>query len=89
LRRVSPRRQKQTPGEGKKKDTAEKKAKYWLSERSYGGLSRVLSFPADIDQDKVQAKFDHGVLNVTVSKAEKKGGEEDSDSVRVGLGVAV
>lgn len=56
-----------------KKDAAEKKGKYWLSERSFGEFSRVFSFPLTVDQDKVQAKFDHGVLNVTVPKSEKKG----------------
>lgn len=46
--------------------------KYWLSERSYGEFSRVFSFPVCVDQDKVEAKFEHGILNITVPKAENK-----------------
>ncbi|KAK1830913.1 putative heat shock protein [Podospora conica] len=49
------------------------KPKYWLSERSYGEFSRVFNFPSSVDQDKVEARFDNGVLNVTVPKVEKKG----------------
>lgn len=53
--------------------TGESGPKYWLSERSFGEFSRVFSFPASVDQDKVEAKFNHGVLNITVPKLEKKG----------------
>jgi len=49
------------------------KAKYWLSERSFGEFSRVFNFPTGVDQEKVAAKFEHGVLNITVPKMEKKG----------------
>lgn len=56
---------------GEMKD--EGKTKYWLSERSFGEFSRVFSFPSSVDQDKVEAKFNHGVLDITVPKMEKKG----------------
>ncbi|KAK5659906.1 hypothetical protein OQA88_13370 [Cercophora sp. LCS_1] len=69
--------------EGKKGDTSsaskkdesskEGKTKYWLSERSFGEFSRVFNFPATVDQDKVEAKFNHGVLDIMVPKMEKKG----------------
>lgn len=58
--------------EGEKAGGASK-PKYWLSERSYGEFSRVFNFPSTVDQDKVEAKFDKGVLNVVVPKVEKKG----------------
>lgn len=54
------------------------KAKYWLSERSYGEFSRVFNFPTAVDQDKVQAKFKDGVLDIMVPKAQKKGGKKIS-----------
>jgi len=58
-------------------EQAEKpKARYWLSERSHGEFSRVFSFPSAVDQDKVQAKFKDGILNITVPKAEKRGGKK-------------
>jgi HSP20 family protein len=54
--------------------TAEKpQPKFWLSERSYGEFSRIFNFPTNVDQDKVEAKFENGVLNITVPKMEKKG----------------
>lgn len=52
------------------------KARYWLSERSYGEFSRVFTFPAAVDQDKVQAKFKDGILDITVPKAEKRAGRK-------------
>jgi len=63
-------------GQGDKKETETKggsKSRYWLTERSFGEFSRVFSFPSSVDQDKVEAKFEHGVLNITVPKVEKKG----------------
>ncbi|KAK0708917.1 HSP20-like chaperone [Apiosordaria backusii] len=47
--------------------------KYWLSERSFGEFSRVFNFPHNIDQDKVKAKFNQGILEIVVPKAEKTG----------------
>jgi HSP20 family protein len=69
-----------TKGKGKEGgEEAEKpKARYWLSERSYGEFSRVFSFPSAVDQDKVQAKFKDGLLDITVPKAEKRGGKKIS-----------
>ncbi|KAK3984641.1 putative heat shock protein [Cladorrhinum sp. PSN332] len=52
------------------------KPKYWLSERSFGEFSRVFSFPNSIDQDKVEAKFNNGILDIIVPKAEKKGAKK-------------
>jgi HSP20 family protein len=75
-------------GEGGKRETAMTKSKengegqagpkprYWLNERSYGEFSRVFTFPAAVDQDKVQAKFKGGILDITVPKAEKRGGRK-------------
>ncbi|KAK0614014.1 30 kDa heat shock protein [Immersiella caudata] len=68
--------QKEGDKKVEKKEDAKPKAKYWLSERSYGEFSRVFSFPAAVDQDGVQAKLEHGVLNITVPKAEKKGNKK-------------
>ncbi len=54
------------------------KARYWLSERSYGEFSRVFTFPSPVDQDKVRATFKDGVLDISVPKAEKKGAKKIS-----------
>ncbi|KAK0652686.1 HSP20-like chaperone [Cercophora newfieldiana] len=57
-----------TEGESKKPTS-----KYWLNERSFGEFSRVFNFPSSVDQDHVEAKFNHGLLSVMVPKATKKG----------------
>ena len=62
-------------GEEGAEETATQRPKYWLSERSYGDFSRVFTFPAAVDQDRVQAKFKDGILEVTVPRAEKRGGK--------------
>lgn len=55
------------------KDNKKPKAKYWLSERSFGEFSRVFNFPAGVNQDGVEAKLRNGVLNIMVPKVEEKG----------------
>lgn len=54
---------------------AEKKAEketrdktYHLVERSYGSVRRAVSVPFPADPDKVKARFDKGVLTVTLPK---------------------
>jgi HSP20 family protein len=57
---------------GKRAEEKEDKgATYHRVERRYGEFRRVLALPATIDRDKVAAKYDNGVLNVTVPKMEK------------------
>ncbi|KAK4167899.1 putative heat shock protein [Cladorrhinum sp. PSN259] len=65
--------EKSTSTESKEESS---KPKYWLSERSFGEFSRVFSFPSSIDQDKVEAKFSDGILDIKVPKAEKKGSKK-------------
>ena len=50
---------------------------YFRSERSYGKIERVVSFPVEADPDSAEANFKNGVLTVKVSeksqdKAHKK-----------------
>lgn len=40
-----------------------------FSERSFGHYQRALRLPVAVDPDKVQARFDNGVLTVTLPKA--------------------
>ncbi|KAH8658155.1 HSP20-like chaperone [Xylariales sp. PMI_506] len=47
------------------------KARYWISERSYGEFARSFSFPSTVDPAGVVAKLDNGILNVVVPKAQK------------------
>jgi HSP20 family protein len=62
----------------KKQEREEKKENYHLSERSFGSFERSVMLPDTIDDNKVEARFDKGVLKVTAAKrpeavkAEKK-----------------
>jgi HSP20 family protein len=41
---------------------------YHCVERSYGTFQRMISLPADADQDKLEAKFRNGVLTITLPR---------------------
>jgi HSP20 family protein len=42
-----------------------------LSERRYGKFSRSFVLPREVEQEKIEARFEDGVLNVTVPKSEQ------------------
>jgi HSP20 family protein len=52
----------------KRLEKEESKKDYYLSERSYGSFMRAFAVPAGIDADKVTAKYEKGVLKVTLPK---------------------
>jgi HSP20 family protein len=54
----------------KKSEREEKEANYHLVERNYGSFSRAIKLPAAVDLDKIEAKYDQGVLTVTCPKKE-------------------
>lgn len=62
----------------KKTEREEKKENYYMAERSYGAFERSLRMPDTIDDNKLEAKFDKGVLKIVAQKkpeavkAEKK-----------------
>ncbi|MBV8200755.1 MAG: Hsp20/alpha crystallin family protein [Acidobacteria bacterium] len=51
------------------KDT--KKENYHRIERTYGSFTRSFALPTQVGSDKVQAKFENGVLTIVVPKAEQ------------------
>ncbi len=54
---------------GEKKAESEQKGKnYHVTERRYGSFRRSFHLPDTVDEDKVQAKFDKGVLRVILPK---------------------
>ncbi|TVQ99961.1 MAG: Hsp20/alpha crystallin family protein [Desulfovibrionales bacterium] len=55
----------------KKAEREEKKENAVHKECSYGSFSRSIPLPAEIQADKVSAKFKNGVLKVTLPKSEK------------------
>jgi HSP20 family protein len=52
----------------KKHEYDEKKENYRVMERRYGSFQRSLRLPDTLDQDKVEANFDNGVLKINVPK---------------------
>ena len=60
---------KQLTLKGEKRQEKEEKDKnYYLSERSYGSFQRSFHLPDGVDQDKIVATFEKGVLTVTLPK---------------------
>lgn len=55
---------------GERKASADKE-KVLRSERRYGKFSRIFTLPQDVDTDAIEARFEEGVLTVTVPKVEK------------------
>jgi HSP20 family protein len=57
---------------GETKAEEEKKGQTWhLRERRQGSFQRSVSLATPIDSDKAQARFEHGVLTLTLPKSEK------------------
>jgi HSP20 family protein len=52
----------------KKHEKEEKGESYYLTERSFGSFQRAIRLPDTVDDAKVEAKFDKGVLKVTAAK---------------------
>lgn len=52
----------------KKAEREEKKKDYVMTERSYGSFKRAFTLPDNVDADKIAAKFEKGVLKVTLPK---------------------
>ncbi|OYU74403.1 MAG: hypothetical protein CFE32_17885 [Alphaproteobacteria bacterium PA3] len=52
----------------KQEESEEKTADHLISERSYGKFQRSLTLPADADPERIDAKYRHGVLKITIGK---------------------
>lgn len=72
-----------------KAEQEEERGGYYMRERRRGSFRRSLTLPEDVDESKVHARFQSGVLEVTVEGAaavkepkriEIEGGDEDSES---------
>ena len=53
----------------KKSERKEEKKDYSMSERRYGSFRRSFRVPDDVDEEKISAKFDKGVMTVVLPKA--------------------
>ena len=52
----------------RKSEREEKKDNYYMAERSYGSFERSLRVPDTIDEGKLEARFDKGVLTIVAPK---------------------
>jgi HSP20 family protein len=55
---------------GEKKESSEKKEKgYWHSESRFGAFRRQVHLPAEVDAEHVDAKYENGVVTITMKKS--------------------
>jgi HSP20 family protein len=58
---------------GERKRVEEKEGKYYSSfQTEYGSFSRTFVLPEDVDVDHIGAKYENGILALTLPKDEKK-----------------
>ena len=58
--------------QGDKRQASEEASERWHRyERSYGSFERMFTLPSTVDADRIDAKIEHGVLTVTLPKAER------------------
>jgi HSP20 family protein len=56
--------------DGERRLTAEQGANYFRSERFSGGFHRVITLPDDVDPEAVEAKYQDGILRITIQRHE-------------------
>jgi HSP20 family protein len=56
----------------KKKVVTEEKEGYFYQERGYAGYYRTVPLPTKVNEDKIKAKYNNGVLEVILPKLEKE-----------------
>src|SRR5690606_6295156 len=57
-----------------KEETEEKEGQWLVRERRHGRMERTISLPAQVQADKADATFEHGVLTIMLPKAEEARG---------------
>lgn len=68
---------------GERKHSSDvKKENYYRVERYFGQFQRSFSLPQSINQDKVQASCDKGILTITLPKREEKKPKQISVEVK-------
>jgi HSP20 family protein len=55
---------------GERKQSSAKKGTWHRQERGFGRFGRLFELPSDVDADKVEASFKHGVLTIKLPKHE-------------------
>lgn len=68
----------------KKSETEEVEGSYHVKERRYGSFQRVLRLPESVDESKIEAVVDNGVLRVTLPKKPEAMGEQKKIAIKAG-----
>lgn len=55
----------------KKEEKEEKRRGYYRAERRYGSFQRSFRLPESVNQDKIEASFEKGVLTIVLPKSEE------------------
>lgn len=55
-------------GEKKRNINEDENIKCFRAERTFGSFKRSFTLPTDVDPDKTKAKFENGVLEITLEK---------------------
>jgi HSP20 family protein len=68
----------------KRTQREEKKDNYYLAERSFGSFERSLRLPDTLDESKIEARFDKGVLKISAPK--RPGAQKAERKIEIGKG---
>ena len=63
----------------KQQEKEEKEENYYRIERSYGIFSRTIKLPVSVQNDRIKASYQHGVLKITLPKS----GEAKQKQVKI------
>jgi HSP20 family protein len=55
----------------KQQEKEEKEENYYRIERSYGIFSRTIKLPVSVQNDRIKASYQHGVLKITLPKSKE------------------
>lgn len=68
----------------KRSEREERKESYYAAERSYGSFERTLRLPEGVDESKIDARFDKGVLRIVAQKRPEAVRSEKRIEIRKG-----
>jgi HSP20 family protein len=68
----------------KKHEVDEEKENYRMMERRYGSFQRSVQLPDTVDEDKVEATFNNGVLKVSLPKRPEAIGKQRNIPIKKG-----
>jgi HSP20 family protein len=68
----------------KKHEHEEEKENYRVSERRYGSFQRAMRLPDTVDENKVEASFNNGVLTASLPKRPEAIGKQRTIPIKKG-----